>query len=309
MISKSSRIQAGLWSSILGDALGVPVEFQSREEIAKNPVIGFRSHGTYDLPEGYWSDDSSLMLCSMENLTEGGDFEALMAKFKKWLNEGYMTPGGFTFDCGIATREAIGRFSQGEQALLCGSMDEYSNGNGSLMRILPFAYRLADSDPDTRRKRIFDASRITHGHSRSKLACWLYSEVIRNLMEGLGKAESVDLAHSIVEEWVQQNGAMNEWGHFARCTSRIVDLPVSSIKSSGYVIDTLEASLYSFLKHDDIWSSLLFSVNLGSDTDTVACVTGGLAGTFYGIDAVDPGWIKRLAKWEEIDGLIGTFAT
>jgi ADP-ribosylglycohydrolase len=306
-MTKSSRIQAGIWSSIIGDALGVPVEFKSREEIAKDPVTGFRSHGTYDLPEGFWSDDSSLMLCTIENLAEGRDFETLMAKFEKWLNQGYWTPGGYVFDCGIATSEAISRFSNGETALLCGSIDEYSNGNGSLMRILPFAYHLADSDPDTRRKGIFNASAVTHGHSRSKLACWLYAEVIKNLLEGLGKAESVDSAHSTIEKWVHQNSAVKEWSHFERCTSRIVELPVSGIQSSGYVVHTLEASIYSFLKNDDIWSSLLFSVNLGQDTDTVACVTGGLAGTFYGMDGVDLGWIKRLARWEEIRALIQGF--
>lgn len=179
--------------------------------------------------------------------------------------------------------------------------------NGSLMRILPLVYSLAEADPETARKGIFNGSAITHGHSRSKLACWLYSEAIRNLLQGAGKAEAIHSAYSAVDTWVKANDASKEWDHFFRCSGKLADLPVSFIKSSGYVVDTLEAAFYSFLKNDDIWPSLLFSVNLGQDTDTVACVTGGLAGTYYGFDGLDPAWVNRLARHDEIETLISDF--
>lgn len=306
-MTKEDRIKGGIWASILGDALGVPVEFRPRDEIAQNPVIGFRSYGTHNLPEGSWSDDSSMALCTIENLISGGDLESLMGKFVRWLSQGHWTPHGYAFDSGIATGEAIRRFSGGETALLCGSFDEYSNGNGSLMRILPFAYHFADSTAAIRRKGIFDASSITHAHSRSKLACWFYTEIVRNLLNGHGKADSVDEAHSTIGQWADENSASKEWNYFCRCTSAILELPASSIKSSGYVVDTLEASIYSFLKNRDVWTSLLYAVNLGNDTDTVACVTGGLSGTFHGIDGVDTSWITRLSRHQEIEELIRSF--
>lgn len=308
-MENESRLHGGLWGAILGDVLGVPVEFRSRDELLKSPVLGLRSFGTHHQPEGTWSDDTSLLLCSVENILEHGDLETLMKKFLAWADQGLWTPGGVVFDIGIATREAISQFRSGETAELSGSFDEWSNGNGSLMRILPYSYFFAAEDSDTRRTGIFKVSSVTHAHSRSKLACWFYTEVVKQLLLGKNKAEAVDLAHIEIDQWAAKNNASAEWSHFSRCRSDIGQRPLEEIKSTGYVVDSLEAALYSFLKTDDVMSSLLFAVNLGNDTDTIGSLTGGLAGTYYGFEGIDSNLLNKVRQYEEITKLVGKFVT
>ena len=121
----------------VADALGVPVEFQSREYLKENPVTDMLEYGTYDQPKGTWSDDTSLSLCLAESILEGLDLNRLAQKFIVWKNDGYMTPHGYMFDIGDTTRASIERMEQGIAPELCGFSHENDNGNGSLMRFLP----------------------------------------------------------------------------------------------------------------------------------------------------------------------------
>lgn len=306
-MTREERLTGGLWCSILGDVIGVPVEFLPREALASHPVAELRSHGSHNQPEGTWSDDSSLLLCSIENILEKGNLETLMKKFESWLYDGLWTPGGVAFDVGIATGEAIRIFQGGEPAVLCGGIDEWSNGNGSLMRILPYTFLYSTRPEQERRTGLFNTSAVTHGHSRSKLACWLYSEIVRNLLAGLPKTEAIDQAHTTVATWTRDNDPDQEWRHFARCLSTIEHHSVDEIKSSGYVVDTLEAALYSFLKTEGSLEALYFAANLGCDTDTVATVTGGLVGTFYGLQAPVQELMPKVLRSDDIGQLIGRF--
>ena len=90
----------GILGLAVGDALGVPVEFRSREELAQNPVTGMRAYGTHHQPAGTWSDDTTMTLCALESLTKGVDFDDMMDRFCRWVDEGYMTPYGKLFDMG-----------------------------------------------------------------------------------------------------------------------------------------------------------------------------------------------------------------
>ncbi len=134
------KIQDAIIGFIVGDALGVPVEFESRESLKINPVKDMREYGTYHQPKGTWSDDTSMTLCSMESLVNGLDYNDLMDKFSNWMKSGYMTARNEVFDIGIGTQDAIHRFLNGTDALSCGGKDEFDNGNGSLMRMLPVAF-------------------------------------------------------------------------------------------------------------------------------------------------------------------------
>ena len=144
-------------------------------------MIGY---GTYNLPPGTFSDDSSLTFCLAEALTSGFDLNTIGQNFVKWYHENYWTPHGNVFDIGIATRQAISRLAHGENPELAGGSDEYNNGNGSLMRILPLIFDLLDKPINKRFDITKQVSSITHGHIRSIIACFYYLEFAKKILEG-----------------------------------------------------------------------------------------------------------------------------
>lgn len=301
------KIIGGIISSILGDALGVPVEFIQREIIRKNPVTDFLEYGTHKQPKGTWSDDSSLLLCTIESLLDGIDYKRTIELFYDWFSKNYWTATDTVFDIGNTTSIALHNFALGSEPLDCGLCKEFSNGNGSLMRILPVAYEIFNKPFEERVSTTFNFSRLTHGHVRSKIACLLYVEIIRNILNGKGKITSVDDAYQIVAQWCLENELSDEWKNFVNCNSKIIKSNESCLRSFGYVIDTLESSIYSFLVNNSIIESVLFSVNLGDDTDTIASITGGLSGTFYGINNLEKKWIDGIKKIDEIFDLINKY--
>src|SRR5271170_4194670 len=145
--SKRERILGGLWASLTGDALGVPVEFKDRATVQANPVSDMQGFGTYHQPPGTWSDDSSLLLCSTDSLVRHEfDTEDMGRRFVAWSREEMWTPHGKVFDIGTTTAKSLSRISSGVRAESAGGDTEYSNGNGSLMRILPVSIRFSGSE-------------------------------------------------------------------------------------------------------------------------------------------------------------------
>ncbi|MEO7046377.1 MAG: ADP-ribosylglycohydrolase family protein, partial [Ferruginibacter sp.] len=173
----------------VGDALGVPVEFKSRETIAQNPVTEMTGFGTYNLPPGTFSDDSSLAFCLAEALTQDFNLQNIADNFVAWLNNNYWTPGGNVFDVGIATRHAIRRLQEGCPPELAGGMDVSDNGNGSLMRILPLLIYIKDKPIAERYQITKQVSSITHCHIRSVIACFYYLEFARQIIHGTDKMQ------------------------------------------------------------------------------------------------------------------------
>ena len=166
-------IKNSILGLILADALGVPVEFKLREELDHNPVKDMIGYGTYNQPPGTWSDDSSMALVTMESLTGGYSLEDVMKGFCKWAHKGYMTPYGCRFDIGNITSTACNNYLHDKNIKTCGETSEYSNGNGSLMRILPASIYFAGESEKTIIKKSFEISALTHNHIRSKIACAL----------------------------------------------------------------------------------------------------------------------------------------
>lgn len=308
--SRRERIVGALWASLAGDALGVPVEFQSRETVRRNPVNGMRGFGTHNQPAGTWSDDSSLLLCSAESLAECGGFDPadMGTRFTRWKTDAYWTPHHHVFDIGIATSQALSRIAAGTPAELAGGADEYSNGNGSLMRILPVALWFATAPTGTLLDAVHRASSITHRHPRSQMACGLYALLVRELLVGLAPEEAYHRALICFADVYQQAPYAAERLHFQQLGAKqFANLPDSAIGSSGYVIDTLTASIWCLLTTGSLREAVLKAVNLGSDTDTTGCVAGGLAGVRYGISAIPSDWIAALARKQEIEELFSRF--
>ena len=308
-------VKSAILGLVVGDALGVPVEFQSREELEQAPVTGMRAYGTHHQPAGTWSDDSSMALCLLESLSCGVSYDDMMTRFLRWADEGYMTAHGDVFDMGIATRKALIKYAKGTPPLECGGTGSYDNGNGSLMRILPVALYLHRTfGPEFPGKPeayeiIHNSSALTHAHPISLIACDIYCSVANELL--CGGSGAADIQHGIAAA----KAVCASLPDIAPCLAQfdrvdvdvLLSLPKSEIRGGGFVLHTLEAALWCLLHTDNYQSCLLEAVNLGEDTDTVGAVAGGLAGILYGLDGIPAQWLEVLAKRDEIEALCRTF--
>ena len=313
-----NKYKAAILGLIAGDALGVPAEFKSRANMKENPVTDMIGYGTHNQPAGTWSDDSSMVIATMEWLGEiqdnQPDYALLMDKFSNWLMYGDYTPYGEVFDCGISTSRAIINYGKGMVPLKCGGKSEWENGNGSLMRILPAALYWAKgltTDEMEDKEFIYNLSTLTHGHLRSKMGCLIYSKLIADLLCNpvQNKMEIVEKSINICKKYfdsLDDEEVTVEKEKYARLWNvpAFISLGEDDIKSSGYVVDTLEAAIWCFLNTDNYKDCVLKAVNLGEDTDTVGAVAGGLAGLYYGMEAIPEDWIDLLPKKDWIVELI-----
>lgn len=308
------QIKTVMLGHAIRDALGVPVEFESRSKLERSPVTEMFGFGSYPVPIGTWSDDTSMSLAALDSLASGkiNHFE-IMTNFAKWLKDGEYTTTGKAFDVGHTCLKAIHRFTKDTYSekngfimppnydvTACGLSEEYDNGNGSLMRIHPFALMIwFDKRLMPKCDTIIDnASSLTHAHERSKLACRIYTLILFHLLSVAHKG-SVMMA---LQDAKRQYWNSHEYRHYLRLFSDDFDqLPIDKIKSSGYVVDTLEAAVWCVLTTNSYKECVLKAVNLGEDTDTVAAIAGGLAGALYGYDAIPKDWLETLKKREYIE--------
>ena len=299
------QIKSALFGVAIGDALGVPVEFKSRENILQNPVTDMIGYGTYNLPPGTFSDDSSMTFCLAEALTHDFDLNKIAQNFVKWYHENFWTARGEVFDIGIATREAINKIAHGKQPEFAGSTDASSNGNGSLMRILPLLFYIKDLPISERYEIIKKVSSITHGHIRSVISCFYYLEFAREILLEKDKFEIYQKLQTEIPDFlISLSIDQYEISLFDRLLKKdISELAEHEILSSGYVLHSLEASIWCLLTTANYKDASLKAVNLGEDTDTTAAITGGLAGLLYGFDSIPENWVEQLARKNDIDDL------
>ena len=299
----------GIMGVVIGDALGCPVQFESREQVAKHPITGMRGYGTFNLPEGSWTDDSSLTLALLESVRRLGriDLDDIMGNFMKWLDDGEFTPYGKAYDIGFGTKRAIDRYKRKRKWKKCGGDDERNNGNGSLMRIIPaciYCSEMRFSEQDAI-EIIHNVGSLTQAHIRSNIACGMYyfmvDQIIKNdgglqtrMQEGLARGFSFYESYLADKENLHYYDRLRDLDSFART-------PENQIRSSGYVVDTLEAVVWSLINTDAFDQALLKAVNLGDDTDTVGAIAGGLAGLYYGYDQIPKEWLSAIKRREWIE--------
>ena len=307
------KVYDGIMGLAIGDAIGVPVEFRSRQEISKNPVISMREYGTHDQPMGTWSDDTSLTLALMDSIVENNtiDYMDIMDRFSNWLINCDYTATDEVFDVGNSTSRAIMNYGRGVDPLECGGISEYENGNGSLMRILPIAYYLKKFTLpiDNRMEIIHNVSALTHRHPISLIGCGIYINIAMKLLEEkLSLYESVEQGIKNTFEYYKEK-SWSDISAYARLKelSNFLGLSDIEIKSSGYVVHTLESALWCLLNTNSYAECVLKAVNLGDDTDTVGAVAGGLAGIYYGLEQIPKDWLNVIAKRAYIEELCEKF--
>jgi ADP-ribosylglycohydrolase len=305
--SARGRVTGAMIGLAIGDALGLPVEFEPRRAREADPVVSFRGGGTWKLEPGFWSDDTALTLCLAESIVlRGFDPDDFGKRALSWLDEGLWSAGGQAIGAGGATRRALVRIGSGMPAVLAGGRGENDNGNGSIMRILPASIWLAPLPEPARLRAIAAYSAVTHGHPRSILAAWLHCLVSARLLRGEAPKEAYSNA---MEEARARMPSLPvalraEEGVYARLLDGgLASVPASAIRASGYVVHCLEASLWCLLKGSDFRSTVLAAVNLGEDADTTGAVAGGLAGLAYGRAALPDEWARAVARSSEIASL------
>ena len=294
--SLRTMISAVIYGLVVGDALGVPVEFEKRDTYSIIDMVGY---GTYNQPPGTWSDDTSLTLALMEHLGEKSDLSILIDKFVSY-RDGYLTPFGYCFDIGIATNEAIERYLSGISPEVCGGKDERSNGNGALMRISPLVFLLLKNfNLINQVKVIKKYTTVTHGHPRSIVASIIYFFLLKDMLFNDSLPEVLDSVQIKLEEIFSQNSEyLEEYeNHFKEIfDEEFYHKSREEIKSTGYVVDTLKACLWCVGTTNSFKDAVLKAVNLGEDTDTIGAIIGTLAGSKYSFESIPKEWIEKLVN-------------
>ena len=257
-----------VYGAAVGDALGVPYEFCGRGSFE---CEGMDSGGAHGQPAGTFSDDTSMMLATCDSIRANRgriDCEDMRRRFCEWAFKGEYAVDGVVFDIGSTVSTAL---FEGH-----GCAGVRSNGNGSLMRIAPLA--LTDASDDEVRA----VSAITHAHEVSTESCVAYVHVLRDLAAGASVIEATGGVSVFDYEFVP-------------------DIPISEVNSGGYVLHTLDAALWCLANTASYRECVLTAVNLGSDTDTTACVAGALAGARYGCGSIPAEWLEALRGKEIIE--------
>jgi len=293
-----NKVYNGIMGVVVGDALGVPVEFKKRDTYTVTDMTGY---GTYNQPPGTWSDDSSLTLATLDSMVKLGKIDPadIMQNFFYWLDDGMFTPYGKVFDVGGGTRRAISRYANGKEPAKCGGKTRMDNGNGALMRILPVAM-LPDST--YKQANLLTVAHLTHAHLISDFACLIYAAIVEHLINGIEKEEAVAIGIQRLQHNIENISMLADYNRL----SNLQQLKRKEIRSSGYVADTLEAAIWCFLNTDRYRDCVLAAVNLGEDTDTIAAVAGGLAGIYYGCggeSGIPDEWIAQIPRRDWIKAL------
>lgn len=317
------KILSGMFGLAVGDALGVPVEFSKREMLDQDPVTGMREYGTHNQPKGTWSDDTSMVLATMDAMCwRGFSLPAIMDMFVKWLYSAEYTAGGVVFDVGGTCSEAINNWRMGEEIDKCGGCDEYNNGNGSLMRMLPLVYWVyqyygTGICPESVNA-IYEASSLTHAHIVSKVSCVYYVYIgiyvmIYGYKRGLKKAirEAIEDVETYYYEGVNTYSERENIVRiiFTSSLKTFLEFPREVINSTGFVVDSLIASVWCLYNTNSYKEAVLQAVNLGGDTDTIGAITGSIAGLYYGYEGIPKEWIKDIQNKELIKGICERFYT
>lgn len=261
-------------------------------EIEFDPPPGFaRAHtGT---PPGTWSDDGAHALCLLASLLHCGrlDLDDLGRRLINWYDWGYLAVDQRVFDVGNQTSNALRALKQGTPAIDAGPRGEQHNGNGSLMRVLPLALWHRGPDEALVRDAMLQ-SRVTHGHVRSQLCCAVYCVWARRILEDAPEpfARAFDTVRAIVDEAARDELDL----HLGR---------EGAVTGSGYVVDSLR-SARQCLGAGSYEAVVRAAVRLGNDTDTTACIAGGLAGLRDGVSAIPTRWREGLRGRDLVEPLL-----
>ena len=303
-----SKIFDSLVGHVVGDAMGTPVEFFMRKYLQEDKVTEMLGNiGQHCEPVGSWSDDTSMELALIDSInnTNKIDYDDIMNNFALWIEKGKYTPTNHAFGVGRCCLKAIYNFKKGTPSLECGNLEKEHMSNGSLMRILPIALysyckKLTEDEIEDITKKV---SSLTHRQDAVYLACYMYIMFVIDLLKGLDKDTGyINLKN---RKYDYNEESIHLYSRILKDDIR--DLSLDDINSSGYVVDTLEASLWCLLKNNSYEDTIIEAINLGQDTDTIAGISGAMAGIIYGYDNIPKRWIDKLQHKEYLFDMFNKF--
>ena len=290
-ITTRDRFRGCLLGLAAGDALGTTLEFKRPGTF--QPIEDMIGGGPFGLRPGQWTDDTSMALCLASSLIEMGGFDPKdqMNRYVRWRDQGYLSSNGECFDIGNTIADALSTYDDTRESY-AGSIDPYSAGNGSLMRLAPVPMYFSHN-PAEAIDRSADSSRTTHGAQEAVDACRYFAGLLVGALTGVDKETLLGPRYCPVEGLWGRSPLAEKIAAIADGAFKHREPP--DIKGSGYVVQSLEAALWAFLKSPDFREGALLAANLGDDADTTAAIYGQIAGAHYGVEAIPAEWRERLA--------------
>ncbi len=323
ILKKSSEemISDALIGFAIGDAFGVPYEFLYRKDIEKLPIKDMVGNNTKEkinsrwgdlIPAGAWSDDTSMTIATMASfIRNDGKFDSddIMKSFLAWWGEGKYSSLNKPFGLGGVVYKALESYTRGVPAEECGPKEFKDNGNGSLMRILPYSLYCIENNLsfDETCDIISKGSALTHGNDISKICCCIYTEYLRNCVETQNPVLSFDMLSKLDYSSKFNKDAVEIGKEITATSFKFKNIEYLKEKN-GYVVETLKAVFYSLLNGTNFETSIIQAVKIGYDTDTIAGITGAAAGIIYGLDDVPKNWTDTLLKKEQLEELANKFS-
>ena len=300
MQGSEDRALGAFWGLAVGDAMGAPVEFLTPGTFPK--VTGYQPSPRFGLEPGAWTDDTIMAVCMAESIiAEGGyDSFAVMQDYVDWMLHGHNSPNGTCFDIGIQTAKALRQF-RANPAI---AESTQSAGNGTIMRLAPAVIASQDSPPDEAARLFEISARDTHNSDLAAEATVLFGMILRNLMEGTSFRESLVLAAETTERHLKERGLPSQL-----VAETVYAFDDEAANNSGFVIPSLGTAIWAVRSTDTFEDAVLTAVNLGDDADTVAAITGQMAGALYGAGAIPEEWVADLHRRDDLvemtAGLLG----
>lgn len=303
-MTKQDQLKGAIYGLLVGDAVGVSYEFLLAEQLPAYDQIEMLPPNNFvktypHIPVGTWSDDGAQALCLLDSLLYKNkmDTEDFMKRICNWYQCGYMAVDFQVFDIGVQTAEAIRNYLSGVPLLQVANNDVLANGNGSLMRVLPLAIWHQGSDTQL----IEDAyaqSHVTHAHLRSKVCCALYCLWARSILNGLDIAAAWSDAVTKLRAYLKDKpDDLEQLEYYIRPDE------LEKGTGSGYVVDCLKSARYA-LKQTTYQDVIKTAIAFGRDTDTTACVAGGIAGLYFGFDSIPESWLALLRAKDLVEPLL-----
>jgi ADP-ribosylglycohydrolase len=303
-MTKQDQLKGAIYGLLVGDAVGVSYEFLFAEQLPAYDQIEMLPPNNFaktypHIPVGTWSDDGAQALCLLDSLLYKNkmDTEDFMKRICNWYQCGYMAVDFQVFDVGVQTAEAIRNYLSGVPLLQVANNDVLANGNGSLMRVLPLAIWHQGSDIQL----IEDAyaqSHVTHAHLRSKVCCALYCLWARSILNGLDIDAAWSDAVTKLRAYLKDKpDDLEQLEYYIRPDE------LEKGTGSGYVVDCLKSARYA-LKQTTYQDVIKTAIAFGRDTDTTACVAGGIAGLYFGFDSIPESWLAQLRAKDLVEPLL-----
>lgn len=294
MVDLQDRYRGVLLGLACGDALGGPVEFKSRDEILELYPEGLRDFvggGWLSLSPGEITDDTQMTMAIARSLAENPslDMNDVASRFLEWFHS---EPK----DVGLTTRAALQALDRG---IAWDEAGEHVNGyaagnaagNGAIMRCAPIALRFR-TDHNTLDQASRDSARITHADLRCQWAAVAINRLIVRLLNGITTANLVESTLKTIDD-----------PETREALKKATLLERAQVRSGGFVLDTMQAAVWSLLNHTDLESTIIEAVSLGADTDTTGAVAGALAGARYGASTIPERWVSQVQYRDELTQL------